>query len=167
MEDVGATHGYLVCPVGHTKAAEIRAQMAVSISLIPVDRIENFDPSTWPKCQNSSCKHGRVFWDGYPELSVGLKSVDASVAASRDRQSYLHFVGKCDRCHTFHVQCQTCDELFVVPESDDDDVGHQCECRPPWFWLASIEEDAEDQKSAELHVILATFEILTVDRRPA
>jgi hypothetical protein len=32
MEDVGATHGYLVCPVGHTKSAEKRAQMAVSRS---------------------------------------------------------------------------------------------------------------------------------------
>src|ERR1043165_2529171 len=26
MEDVGATHGYLVCPTGHTQAAEKRAQ---------------------------------------------------------------------------------------------------------------------------------------------
>lgn len=61
MEDVGATHGYLICPVGHTKAAEKRAQMAVSICLVPLDHIENFDPSTWPRCKNSRCKGSRIF----------------------------------------------------------------------------------------------------------
>lgn len=35
MEDVGATHGYLVSPAGHTKAAEKRAQTAVSIRIVP------------------------------------------------------------------------------------------------------------------------------------
>src|SRR5436189_304668 len=50
MEDVGATHGYLVCPHGHTKAAERRAQQKVSIRLVPLDCLEGFDPSTWPQC---------------------------------------------------------------------------------------------------------------------
>jgi hypothetical protein len=61
MADVGATHGYLVSPAAHTKAAEIRAQMAVSIRLVALDRLENFDPSTWPRCKNTRCKGGRVF----------------------------------------------------------------------------------------------------------
>src|SRR3954465_13266557 len=50
MEDVGATHGYLVCASGHTKAAERRAQSAISISLVPLNHIEDFDPTTWPHC---------------------------------------------------------------------------------------------------------------------
>ena len=35
MEDVDASHGYLVCPRGHTPAAERRAQTAVRIRLLP------------------------------------------------------------------------------------------------------------------------------------
>lgn len=48
MEDVGATHGYLVCPRGHTSAAEKRAQTAVTIRLLPLDRLEGFDPGHGP-----------------------------------------------------------------------------------------------------------------------
>ena len=48
MADVGATHGYLVCSTGYTKAAEKRAQMAVMIALVPVGAIPDFDPSSWP-----------------------------------------------------------------------------------------------------------------------
>src|SRR5689334_1605865 len=50
MKDVGANHGYLVCPVGHTKAAEKRAQKAISISLVPLHRLKDFDPTLWPRC---------------------------------------------------------------------------------------------------------------------
>lgn len=52
MEDVGATHGYLVSPVGYTKAAEKRAQSAVSIRIVTLDRLEglrSFDLATMPK----------------------------------------------------------------------------------------------------------------------
>jgi restriction endonuclease len=34
MKDVGATHGFLVCPHGHTQTAERRAQSAISIRLV-------------------------------------------------------------------------------------------------------------------------------------
>jgi hypothetical protein len=78
MTDVNATHGYLMSPVGYTKAAEKRAQMAVSIRIVPVDRLANFDPSTWPPCRRSGCKNGWVFWDGYPELSLRLHPMASS-----------------------------------------------------------------------------------------
>jgi len=54
MEDVGATHGYLVCPYGHTPAAERRAQTAVSIRLLPLHHLDDFDPRTWPRCSRST-----------------------------------------------------------------------------------------------------------------
>jgi len=41
MADVNANHEYLVCPYGYTKAAERRAQSAVSIRLLPLDRMDN------------------------------------------------------------------------------------------------------------------------------
>lgn len=165
MKDVGATHGYLVSPAGQTKAAEKRAQMAVSIRIIPTDRLENFDPSTWPPCKSSRCRHGRIFWDGYPELSLKVGRLQADGEEELKTLSFIHYVGKCDRCGLFHVWCITCGDTLAVPEDDENDHGHQCRCALPWFWLASIEEDEEGSKSAELHAILGTGKWITADRR--
>lgn len=161
MEDVGATHGYLICPSGHTAAAEKRAQTDVSIRLLPLDRLEDFDPRGWPGCSRSKCRNGRVFWDGYPETSLDLLALDGA----RRRHNFVHRVGKCDRCGAFHVSCATCRQMLCVPTNDEDDIGHQCACRPPWFWLASVEEDERGAQSAELHLVLGTGEVRTVNRR--
>ncbi len=161
MEDVGATHGYLVSPAGFTKAAERRAQEAVSIRILPLDRLDNFDPSTWPRCTNPRCSRGRVFWDGYPEIELSLRSISGK---EQMQVPFVHYVGKCDRCGRFHIKCLTCGDLFSPLEGEDDDYGHQCRCKLPWFWLASVEEDEQGRKSAELHVVLGG-KVRTVDRR--
>ncbi|MCW5680019.1 MAG: restriction endonuclease [Xanthobacteraceae bacterium] len=164
MQDVKATHGYLVSATGHTKAAEKRAQMSVSIRIVPVDRLENFDPSTWPCCKNHQCANGRIFWDGYPELTlrgVPLEKSDQAVKTV----SFVHYVGKCDRCGMFHVWCTTCDDTLITSHDDENDVGHQCRCKMPWFWLASVEEDDDGQSSAELHAVLGTGKVITASRR--
>jgi hypothetical protein len=166
MEDVAATHGYLVCPKGYTKAAERRAQSAVSIRLLPLDRLDDFDPSTWPACEAPDCKDGLVFWDGYPELTLNLVPVSASISSKKLLISYIHYVGKCDRCGRFHVKCMTCGEMLLPPHDNDDDYGQQCECKLPWFWLASVEADEHGAKSAELHAVIGTGRVITVDRRP-
>ena len=163
MDDTGATHGYLVCPAGHTEAAERRAQQAVTICLLPLDHLQEFDPSKWPTCLRPGCTRGRVFWSGFPELSIGLALLaTASDPAALRRLAYVHYVGKCDACGRFHVHCCTCGELISL---DDDDGEHQCRCRMPWFWLASIETDEHGARSAELHAVNAGG-IMTVDRRP-
>lgn len=164
MKDVNATHGYLVSSAGHTSAAEKRAQLAVSIRIVPVDRLENFDPSTWPQCRDLRCKSGRIFWDGYPELSLRVQRIRGG-DQRMEYVPFVHYVGKCDRCGLFHVWCTTCNDILPIPEDVDEDCGHQCRCAPPWFWLASIEEDDDGNESAELHVILRTGEIITADRR--
>jgi hypothetical protein len=169
MDDVGATHGYLVCPKGYTKSAERRAQLAVSIRLVPLDRLENFDPSTWPKCKVTSCKNGRVFWDGYPGMVQRVIAVSGPEAGRTRELAFIHYVGKCDRCGAFHVKCLTCRDILYTPENDDTDCGHQCSCQPPWFWLASVEEDEHGFESAELHVVSLVSgktKIMTADRRP-
>lgn len=166
MEDVGATHGYLVCPAGHTAAAERRAQAAVSIRLLPLDRLDDFDPSSWPGCLAAGCTGGRVFWDGYPEIQLGLRPLDSSPGEGATKHfSFIHYVGKCDRCGAFHVKCLTCESLLLVPEDDPDDCGHQCGCKLPWFWLASVETDELGSPSAELHLIRGMGDVITVDRR--
>lgn len=163
MEDVEATHGYLICPSGHTDAAIRRAQEEVSIRLLPLDRLEDFDPSAWPKCLAPRCRNGRVFWDGYPLIDMALAPVEQS-GRELQRLSYVHYVGKCDRCSRFHVKCMTCGEVLSLDHEADDD-GAVCNCAMPWFWLASIEQDDEGRSSAELHLVLGTGQIQTVDRR--
>jgi hypothetical protein len=163
MEDVGATHGYLVCPRGHTDAAEKRAQERISICLLPLDHLKNFDPSGWPKCQGHECIRGRVFWDGFPEVNMDLEPVDPARGHAQT-VPFRHYVGKCDRCGRFHVQCLSCDHFFSL---DDNDGEYQCRCRFPWFWLASIESDAHGRSSAELHLVMGLEgKVRTVDRRP-
>jgi hypothetical protein len=164
MKDANATHGYLVTSSGYTKAAEKRAQMHVSIRIVPVDRLESFDPSTWPRCGHPRCKNGRIFWDGYPELSLKIYPV-ANPRKERMTLRYLHYVGKCDRCGLFHVWCTTCNQILLIPYDYEDHYGRECPCKLPWFWLASVETDEEGNKSAELHAILGTGEVITVDRR--
>lgn len=164
MEDVEATHGYLVCPLGYTPAAIRRAQEAVSLRLLPLDRLENFDPSTWPKCLALGCRNGRVFWDGYPALDLMLTPANTPHLAPQPF-TFVHYVGKCDHCNHFHVKCMSCGELFSPPHESEGDDGVRCRCQNPWFWLASIEEDNRGRKYAELHLIAGIDKSWTVDRR--
>lgn len=163
MQDVGATHGYLVCPNGHTEAALKRAQESVSICLLPLDRLQNFDPSRWPACRRVGCTRGRVFWDGFPEVSMSLMEVTATGPEKGKLLPFVHCVGKCDRCGRFHVRCLTCDEIVSL---DDDEGEYQCKCRLPWFWLASIETDENQRRWVELHLVMGLGKYETVNRRP-
>jgi hypothetical protein len=165
MDDVGATHGYLVCPKGYTKSAERRAQSVVSIRLVPLDRLEDFDPSTWPECKVATCKNGRVFWDGYPGMTTRLAPVSGPHTGQLRDVTFIHYVGKCDRCGAFHVKCVTCHDILYIPADDDEDYGRRCSCQTPWFWLASIEEDEHGFESAELHVVFLSGKTITTTRR--
>lgn len=162
MLDVGATHGYLISPNGHTKSAEKRAQEKVSIRIVSLDNLDNFDPSTWPKCTNSNCTRGRIFWDGYPSIEMTTSSLSNQ---EQRKINFIHHVGKCDCCGRFHVKCLTCGDLLSPLEDKDDDHGHQCSCKLPWFWLASIEEDDQGHKFAELHTVFGIGRFITVNRR--
>jgi len=162
MEEVRASHGYLVCPAGYTKAAERRAQRAITVCLLPLKHLQHFDPTNWnwDKCLNMRCSSGQVFWDGYPEFTVTLQPTGK--LGTRLLAPYVHYVGKCDRCRRFHVRCLTCNELFSMTDKDE----HQCACKPLWFWLSSIERDKGGQRSAELHTVFLTGNYVTVDRKP-
>jgi hypothetical protein len=166
MEDVGATHGYLVCANGYTKSAERRAQSCVSIRLVPLGHLGDFDPSTWPECRAPVCRRGRIFWDGYPGLTHPSMFIYGPDSRPARNVTFVHYVGKCDHCGAFHVKCLTCSDIFYVPENDNTDYGRQCSCRPEWFWLASVEEDEHGFGSAELHVhLLSSGRTITADRR--
>ena len=165
MEDVKAARGYLITPVGATRSAVMRAQNCVSISLVSLEHLEAFDPLTWPRCRHASCKNGRVFWDGFPEVTfqiseIGIEAKESILA----RQSFVYYVGKCDSCGGFHVWCRSCNEV-MAPTMRRKDVGHRCRCSSAWFWLASIEMDEDGRRSAELHLCRMGCAPETVDRR--
>jgi len=159
MRDVRASHGVLVCPFGHTKAAYRRAQDSIDIHLVPLSFLERFDPTKWDRCCKSKCS-GFIFWDGYPEITLCLSRAEAIDGTSDRRLPYVHAVGKCEQCRRFHVKCFTCAEIFWM----GDESEHQCNCKPPWFWLSSIERDEEGRPSAELHAVTLT-NVVTFNRR--
>lgn len=161
MKDVGATYGCLVSPAGHTKAAERRAQEKIGISIVPLEHVEHIDPSRWPRCLAKGCSAGRVFWDGFPEISTLLRPV-SNAEAGELLVRWVYYVGKCDRCGRFHVYCATCYDLFSCSDTKGE---HQCRCSMPWYWLASIEQDEAGEASAELRWVTARGPII-VDRRP-
>lgn len=165
LDDTGATHGFLVCPAGYTKAAEKRAQLSLSLCLVPLNQIPNFDPLSWPKCRGKKCKDGRVFWDGYPAIDVTAVPL-SDMEKNGKVLTFVHKVGKCDRCGRFHVLCATCNVMLSLPEDDPDDIGQTCNCKMRWFWIASVEQDENGEKSAELHLVTGLGEVVTADRRP-
>jgi hypothetical protein len=162
MEDVEATHGYLVTPVGYTKAAIRRAQELISLKILPIEHLDSFNLRDWPKCKKAKCSDGRVFWDGFPAFDLDLISM---TNASRFTVTKIHYVGKCDKCSVFHVKCVECGDILAIPEDDSEDYGHKCKCKFPWFWIASIEDDEKEKKSAELHCVFNSEKTITVSRR--
>jgi hypothetical protein len=165
MDDVDARHGYLVCPSGFSDAALRRAHETVRICLVPLDRIADFDPTEWPACL-APCRGGRIFWDGFPQVEMTAVQV-GDPADSVRLLAFPQKVGKCDVCGAFHVHCLGCRDTLLVPhDAGEDDSGHRCSCRLPWFWLGSVEPDELGRQSAELHLILGARDIATVNRRP-
>lgn len=163
MEDVGAAYGYLVCSAGFTKSAERRAQDLITVTLVPPEEYSGFDPSKWPPCEWPGCSSGSVFWDGGVELFY-TPVYQGVLAVPAQKKSAKHFLGKCDHCGKFHVRCSECEITLVFDEADGE---HQCSCKPPWFWLASVEADEAGRRSAELHnVSLLTGRVTTLNRRP-
>ena len=165
MDDVGARFGYLVCPTGYSDAALRRAQDTVRICLIPLDRIANFDPTAWPECRMARCRTGRIFWDGFPQVEMSVMPAD-NLASRPTLLAFIQKVGKCDTCGTFHAHCTKCGDTLSVPHDDGKDIGRQCSCRGPWFWLGSIEADDLGRPVAELHLAMGLGSVATVNRRP-
>ena len=124
MRDCRAQHGVLVCPNGFSKAAKKRAQDAITIKLLPLEDVETFDLNAWDPCVGRCSyepdyqKRGLVLYDNPYGLTIGKSPVS------------LMAVGKCDKCHEFHVWCWDCGERFALENEDE----HQCYCEAR-FWL--------------------------------
>ena len=59
--------------------------------------LADFDPMTWPECRGAGCGRGRIFWDGYPELSLKYRRTAVNCDEPTRLMRVVHYVGKCDR----------------------------------------------------------------------
>ncbi len=153
MRDVNSQRGFIVCSNGYTVAALKRAQEHIGIKLLPAEEIEEFDINSWDSCRSKSCMNGLVLWDATPSLIIdGMVSVQAT--------------GKCDECGKFHIWCWDCGGRYFI----DFESELQCSCKGPWFWLTSIEPEADESgneyKSHYLILVMGNGNFEVIDRRP-
>ena len=130
MKDCNAQRGVLVTPAGWTAGAERRAQDAITIKLLSIDALDDFEfsfePCLDPGCMRSKGQEsqGAVLWEEFIPLGLNASWV-------------IIQVGKCDHCHTFHVWCWDCGCKFPVPDGQVVECG--CEGRE---W-ASVRESPQ------------------------
>jgi hypothetical protein len=136
MEDCRAHRGIMVCPNGYTPAALRRAQDAIAIRLVPLNELDKLSLHSWDSClgecfskRRKGNEHGLVLWDSPYGLAVAHSPL------------YVMTIGKCDSCSNFHIWCWACGEKFALKDEDE----RKCSC--PWFWLTSIEEEADEADS--------------------
>ena len=155
MKDCGAHRGVIVCANGYTDGALKRAQDAITIKLLRVEEVDEYDWAVYEPCmgecaQDSNGTGGFVLWDGQHALPLGLGWV-------------IVFTGKCDTCHQFNVWCWDCGEKLALSSEDE----YRCGCER--IWVSAIEQEADEGEQAQLvavHLLLTDGnEVLALDRR--
>jgi hypothetical protein len=159
MKDCSSQYGVIVCPQGYTEAAKRRAQDAITIKLVPLSELENFNLDSWEPClgkcarpKRRKSEHGLVLYDSPYGLTVGESPL--SIMA----------VGKCDFCNEFHVWCWDCGQKFALTNEDE----FHCHCSDR-FWLTAIEDEGQqaDETLTAIHLflVLTAGAVIPVDRR--
>jgi hypothetical protein len=162
MRDCRADRGVIACNSGYTAAAKRRAQQTITISLVPSDQIEEIDLSQWELClggcNGSGLSRHQSGWVLYDQVfALGSPFSLVSIIG----------VGKCDRCHDFHVWCWDCGLRIVLM---GDEAEAKCDCDR--FWLTALESEGRDERGNELESVLLLLVHLpvgpwqVVDRRP-
>jgi len=147
MRDIGAHVGILVSTNGYTKAAQNRAQQTIGLTIIQEDEIEKLNLSDWDYCYN--CSNGLVLWDFY-------------FGVEYNKLIYVQASGKCDVCGKFHIWCWSCGEKHVLEAEDT----YQCNCKEPWFWVTSIEQEEDGTNMNYLFLVLGNGEYKIIDKKP-
>lgn len=153
MKDCQASRGVIVCTAGWTDGAQRRAQDTIAITLLSVQEALEYDWALDPclgDCDAAVQQRGIVLWDGpiMPELY--------------DRPAHVVRVGKCDRCHQFHVWCFACGRKFIVPDA----AVARCDCCK-WMSVPEAAESEDDgvPDSVWLMILLDGM-MIPADRRP-
>jgi hypothetical protein len=146
MKDCRASRGVLVCPNGYSPAALRRAQDAITIKLLTLDEVDEFDWAHYERCQGDCLERpnpqdrGLVLWDGQHPVGIAGDGILGAWA--------IVFTGKCDRCHNFHVWCWDCGLRFALPDEGEFECG--CDERQ---WVTAIEEEASDSTGQTLNAV--------------
>lgn len=143
MRDCRAARGIIVCTSGWTSGALRRAQDAITITLL--DYEEALDEFEWmyeeclgPCGAAADGPAGGVLWGEYVADGLPMEPVVDTAMGFGQLSGWLILqIGKCDRCHTFHVWCWDCGDKFAVEDSKVVTCG--CDYRE---W-ASIPESPE------------------------
>lgn len=72
MEDVGATHGDLVCPHGQRKPLRSVLRKQSASACYPSNALRTSIRHAGAQCQREGCSRGRVFWDGFTEVNTAV-----------------------------------------------------------------------------------------------
>lgn len=154
MKDVGAQRGFIVCSSGHTKSALRRAQKNIGIKIITTEEIENFSLDSFDYCNDENCTDGLVLWDLTPGIIID------------DGPAFVQATGKCDSCGKFNIWCWSCGKKMHI----DYESELKCLCDEPWFWLTSIEPEADENgQEYKCHYLILVFysgNYEIIDRRP-
>jgi hypothetical protein len=137
MKDCRAERGILVCPNGFTEGAKRRTQDAITINILSLDELDDLNLTSWDECLGQCAEQadnrtstGMVLWGGYELVAVDPIS------------SVVYRVGKCDKCHNFHVWCWQCDSSLALKDTDE----QQCCCGRLW---ATIHDEGIDDETKE------------------
>lgn len=148
MKDCGAARGIIVCTNGYTEAALRRAQEAITITVLTLDQLDEYEWAYEPclsKCTNNAPRlRGMVLWAAY--MGIPINGV-----------MLIFQTGKCDGCHDFHVWCWGCGSKFAMFYNQ----VYGCECGYEWI---SYHDTGEN-------TILLMFRVdeeygVIIDRRP-
>lgn len=162
MTDCRAQRGILVCPEGWTKTAMRRAQRAVTIKILAVDELDDFDLVGWDMCLGRCAEEERP-----PETSGWLMYDSVFHIGRLDQPLSMVAIAKCDVCHDFHVWCWECGQRLALR---GDEAEAKCLCER--FWITSLEDDGPDDNPGATQSVCLTCVILpsgrhdTLDRRP-
>lgn len=162
MRDCRAQRGILVCTTGFTTAEQRRAQMAISLSLVTLEDLEDCDVTAWEPCLGGCTgraprTRGWVLYD----QPFGFWTTSSPL-------SIMH-VGKCDACHDLHIWC---DEYGTRAAIRGNEAEYKCECDRMWFTAEEEEATLRPDGRPNLAVLLLMVPfthpstILVVDRRP-
>jgi hypothetical protein len=153
MRDCQANRGVIVTTKGFSEAALRRAQDAITITILTLGDLEEYEwvyEPCYDECRRNTGKYsqrGMVLWA-------------TCLLLPYSEMAHIIQTGKCDGCHSFHVWCWECGLKFAVP----DYRLVTCDCGHHWVsWLYN--DEGTDRQSMNLMLRLDDEFGLILDRR--
>lgn len=154
MRDCRANRGVIVTTSGYSEAALRRAQDAITITILTLDDLDDYE-WVYEPCYGE-CKANRHLVN-----QRGMVLWATCLLLPYSEMAHIIQTGKCDGCHNFHIWCWECGLKFVVP----DKRLIKCDCDHHWISWPS-ENEGTETSSMNLMFQLDDETCLILDRRP-